>query len=395
MALRGTLKDFGIADIFQLIGHQTKTGILLLKNRDSEVKVSFKEGTVVKVESQTRQKKELLGHMLVRAEVLTDQQLEEALTNQRRSLRRLGDVLTQNGWITKELLGSFARLQATETIYRLFSWESGTYEFEQKDVAPDPDFGEALRAESVLMEGFRMVDEWPMIRKKITGYGMCFATMKPLPDEAAEDDGGFDDAFGEMGDDKPKKKKKGDPDIGASERKVFALVTPERDVQKLIDLGRIGEFETCKALSVLLQKGYIATKTVEAKRPTTPPIEHGGLVTDKSFAPTLAWSFVGLVAVVLVVGLGIFVGRADVSLLPRSFAVTTPPAVKAALLSAQRERITLALETLRLEEGRYPDDLQALVRAGLLQASDLQFPAEAPFSYHVQGPSYELVPPLP
>ena len=36
MALRGTLKDFGIADIFQLIGHQTKSGLLTLKNRDSD-----------------------------------------------------------------------------------------------------------------------------------------------------------------------------------------------------------------------------------------------------------------------------------------------------------------------------------------------------------------------
>ncbi|RME22700.1 MAG: DUF4388 domain-containing protein, partial [Deltaproteobacteria bacterium] len=28
MALKGTLKDFGIADIFQLISQQTKTGVL-------------------------------------------------------------------------------------------------------------------------------------------------------------------------------------------------------------------------------------------------------------------------------------------------------------------------------------------------------------------------------
>ncbi len=37
MALRGTLGDFGISDIFQLVGHQTKTGVLLLKSKDIEV----------------------------------------------------------------------------------------------------------------------------------------------------------------------------------------------------------------------------------------------------------------------------------------------------------------------------------------------------------------------
>jgi hypothetical protein len=242
-----------------------------------------------------------------------------------------------------------------------------------------------------------MVDEWPMIRKKITGYGMNFQTMKPLPEDAGDDDG-FDDAFGEMGEDPaPKKKaKKSDPDIGASERKVFSLVTPERDVQKLIDLARIGEFETCKALSVLLQKGYIATKTVEVKKAADAKnVEHGGLVTDKSLAPTLVWSFVGLLAVAGVVGLGMFLSRADVPLLPKTFVFTTPPAVKSALSAAQRERIVIALETLRLEEGRYPDDLQALVRAGLLEASDLSYPGDTPFQYRLDGARFELVPPLP
>ena len=32
MALKGTLRDFGLADIFQLIGIQRKTGLLVLTN---------------------------------------------------------------------------------------------------------------------------------------------------------------------------------------------------------------------------------------------------------------------------------------------------------------------------------------------------------------------------
>ena len=34
MALQGTLKDFGIAEILQLIGQQAKSGVLHLKSRD-------------------------------------------------------------------------------------------------------------------------------------------------------------------------------------------------------------------------------------------------------------------------------------------------------------------------------------------------------------------------
>ena len=57
-------------------------------------------------------------------------------------------------------------LQTTETVYRLFHWKSGTYEFEPGDVEWDRETVTPLRAESVLMEGFRQVDEWPLVRRQ-------------------------------------------------------------------------------------------------------------------------------------------------------------------------------------------------------------------------------------
>ena len=39
MALTGTLKDFGIAEILQLIGQQSKSGVLHLKNKADEIHV--------------------------------------------------------------------------------------------------------------------------------------------------------------------------------------------------------------------------------------------------------------------------------------------------------------------------------------------------------------------
>ncbi|MFQ5768578.1 MAG: DUF4388 domain-containing protein, partial [Acidobacteriota bacterium] len=41
MALEGTLRDFSLADIFQLIGLQRKTGLLTLKGPDDTVTIPF------------------------------------------------------------------------------------------------------------------------------------------------------------------------------------------------------------------------------------------------------------------------------------------------------------------------------------------------------------------
>ena len=210
MALKGTLKDFGIADIFQLISHQSKTGVLHLRTKNKEVRIAFSNGDVVRAESTTRRKKDLLGTMLVRAEIITEEQLEKALGTQRRTLKRLGDLLVEAGFVSRKELREFAHLQITETLYKLFNWETGTYEFESEEVTYDDETVEPIRSENILMEGFRMVDEWPMIRKKITSYDMTFKKLKLMEHAHAgvqEKDVGVDAAFDDMFSSGSKKKK--------------------------------------------------------------------------------------------------------------------------------------------------------------------------------------------
>src|SRR3954447_636195 len=113
MALSGTLKDFGIADILQLIGHQTKTGRLMLKSGNEEVEVFFVDGNVVFASDKARNSKNLLGTLLLRAEMLSSDQLDEALGIQQRTLKRLGDILTEMGAVTQVQLAQMMRLQTT------------------------------------------------------------------------------------------------------------------------------------------------------------------------------------------------------------------------------------------------------------------------------------------
>ncbi len=168
MALKGTLKDFGIAEILQLIGQQAKSGVLHLQSRDDVIHIAIADGNVVRAESAGRKAREKLGMLLVRAEVITQAQLDRALELQQRTLRRLGDLLIELGDLTVEQLREMTALQTTETVYKLFHWKSGTYAFEPGDVEWDPETVTPVRAESVLMEGFRQVDEWPLVRKRIS-----------------------------------------------------------------------------------------------------------------------------------------------------------------------------------------------------------------------------------
>jgi hypothetical protein len=398
MALAGTLKDFGIADILQLIGQQQKTGILHLTAKDQEVSIGFQDGNIVKAESSTRNKKDLIGEMLVRAEIITPSQLETALDAQRRSLKRLGDVLVSLKMITLDRFRQMVQLQATETLYKLFTWKSGKYEFEQVPVDVDQDSGIApIRAESVLMEGFRMVDEWPVIKRTINRYDLTFEKVRELPmPQGGRDafDAALDSAFGDApgggNDDEPSGVKEF-KSIGESERRVYSLAAPGRDLRKLVDLACLGEFETCKALLNLVNNDYLRSVP-----PAGRALEIGP---SRGVLDTMVGAVGRVVVTMLVLGVLLFVlSRVDLDQLSMASSPSqsyADPAAQRFISRAQMSRIQAAIQVYELEQGEAPAKLDALVDAGLLGREDLRYPWRDAYYYRRVAPrEFILLPPL-
>src|SRR5512141_3035688 len=111
MALEGTLRDFSLADIFQLIGLQRKTGVLTLRGKDDTVTVTFLDGKVVAADSLNKRLENRLGSVLVKTSRLPPEQLHRALEIQRETLQRLGFILTHYNIISQESLRAALNLQ--------------------------------------------------------------------------------------------------------------------------------------------------------------------------------------------------------------------------------------------------------------------------------------------
>ena len=90
MALEGTIKDFGLPDIFQLIGLQRKTGILTLTSESESITVTFENGMVVMADSSSKRLEDRIGNVLVKQGKLSQDRLDEALEVQKQTLQRLG-----------------------------------------------------------------------------------------------------------------------------------------------------------------------------------------------------------------------------------------------------------------------------------------------------------------
>ena len=385
MALSGTLKDFGIADILQLIGQQQKTGSLLLKTGRDEVEVSFADGNVCFATEKNRKSTSFLGTMLLRAELITQPQLEEALQQQARSLKRLGDILVEMGTLSQPQLAQMAKLQTTETLYKLFRWKSGTYEFSQREIDAGKSAFEPIRAESILLEGFRRMDEWPAVRKKIPWQDATVKRLQELDvrDLPAIDDGGLGldglDAGG--GEGKPSERHKA----------LYKLCEPDRTVQKITDLARIGEFEALKAMQELVDWNYLAI---------IPPAR-GGVAAMKELAAggrLLARSG-GLVR--LAISVTFFLATfwllhlaAPAVGSSRAEHHARRGAAVRLLARGQLLRLESALEVYRLEHGEYPPVLRALVEGQLIGESDLKYPFADPYHYRKTTNGFVLLAPL-
>jgi hypothetical protein len=383
MSLQGTLKDFGIADIFQLIGHQSKTGVLELQDKDREidVRISFVDGAVAQAQQSTRNRTELLGAVMVRAHVLTQEQLDRALATQSRTLQRLGDVLIDLKMTDRATIKDFARLQTTETIYRLFSWRSGTYRFVVQDVDYDTSSYEPIRAENVLMEGFRMVDEWPSIRAVIPSVRCTFLVVSepPTSGPAVEDDdllAGLDDALSGQAPTGPRLRT-----ITDADRAVFRLVAPGLTVQQIADVARLGEFDASRALATLAGHGHLRVLAPDDEEEEAPRLTRARAVA--AIRPLSMRLAVACVAALMVFGLVRAATHAPLSPL-RAQTRVQQQAVTDMLVAQRQQRLRAALDVYEAEHGSCPPNLVALADAKLVPNSDIEDPMDGAWQYNAK-----------
>lgn len=396
MALSGSIKEFGLADIFQLIGIQRKTGRLVMAGPDETVTIKFQEGRVVEADRAGQSVEDLLGAVLVRTGRISQEQLEEALKVQRKTLQRLGHILVRGGAITEDQLVDALRVQSLQMIYRLFRWKEGKYSFETaKDVDYDDRHFHPIDAETILMEGARMVDEWPMIERRIRSDDMVLrpteeATAVGDADDALASlgvdgaiDGAFDDAFG-LGDQTPVQAtpQAEEPLLSPEERRIFDLADGSLTVQQINDRSPYGEFDTYRILADLVTRKLLQEVDSIARR--------GEHARKHRWAEGLVASLLALVAFA---GVGV-VGATLSSnpFTPWRMASQTAATDQLRTYSSlyRLERIEQALRTHYFDRGSYPTLLAELAAGSYVDSADLLDPWGRPYGYQLSPGGYRL-----
>ncbi len=231
MAIKGSLKEASLPDVLQLLALGQKTGCLSIADRSNFGYIYFDRGRICYASIVNR--RDRLGDLLVKHGKITQEQLDAAVHRQAKDPgRKLGELLVSMGAISQADLERYMRVQIEESVYYLFTWTQGTFNFEA-DVRPEhQDFLVSINPESLLLEGARRVDEWSLIEKKIPSFELIFTADH---DRLAISEASLTDA----------------------QQRILPLLDGTRDVNRVIEDSGLGEFEVGKALYGLITAGFV------------------------------------------------------------------------------------------------------------------------------------------
>ena len=191
MAIKGSLKEASLPDVLQLLSMGRKSGCLGLSFHDSFGQIYFDSGRIC----------------------------HAAIVNR--------------------------PLDTENAVYTLFTWTSGTFNFEP---GVEPEEGAervSVDPQSLLLEGARRVDEWSLIEKKIPSFDVVFSI------------------------DRPRLLVNRDT-LSPEQEVLLPLIDGHRDIHALIRDSGLGEFEVGKALYGLLNASFLLPVGRKRTTPTLP-----------------------------------------------------------------------------------------------------------------------------
>jgi hypothetical protein len=335
VALRGNLSDFGIGEVFQLIGQQRKTGLLEVDQGGRRLHVGFADGCVVWAAPVGAHEDAALAELLVRSGTLSPEQLVELEPHlgEAGALRRLA---LQEARVSARQLDALEELLTRETVFELLRWSSGSFHFTAQTLRDRGREARRWPAEQILMDGLRMVDEWRTFDADARRDDAVFRCAAPFDVYRSAVRGESSEQL-------------------AAAARLYELADGQRPARRLFDLAQLSSFEGARLLSGLRRAGALEPAAGGPARATPAPLAAAPRAprpVARALAAALPFAALALVA---------WLAQRPPAPVPRGLAADPVDAARAAFAAA---RLRNAAEAWHFLHGRWPRDLAELADDG-------------------------------
>jgi len=239
-ALSGDLAAITISEVLSWLQEKVLTGCLRIVDGDARVELYLQRGRVDFAAAVGVGEDLLLGRFAVEQGALTPQALTEVLDARARALtapRLFGVDLVARGLLTESQLQAAMARQTAEVVYETLRWTQGRFSFQAVAPAAFPEVARSaalsLSVDSLLLEGFRRVDEWRVIEREINDFDLIFVPNEAKIAEVARGQ------------------------LTSDEIAVLEFVNGKTPVKDIIRALRLGSFDVSKILFRLLRAKLI------------------------------------------------------------------------------------------------------------------------------------------
>lgn len=236
MALQGSLDDFTLPDVFQLLSRD-KTGALHLRGSTGSGTVFFQKGDIYYA---TAKKGDDLGKSLVRSGIVEADAWKAAVAKAGRK-ESVGEALLKNSAIDRTAFEDFIRERIEEAIFDLFRWEQGRFDFRAEEThtigAIFP-----LQVDPLIAEARRRLDEWEIIKEAIPSVDCGLTLVRSLPEDHLE------------------------VTLSREDWRIISVIDGARRVTDVAEALGEGEFKTCQVLHGLVSAGLVEVTEASARR---------------------------------------------------------------------------------------------------------------------------------
>ncbi|MBI5026945.1 MAG: DUF4388 domain-containing protein [Nitrospirae bacterium] len=167
MSLVGRLEDLALSDIFQILSIGRKTGSLIIKGKDGNAAIVFRNGLVVRAEVDFL--KGDIGEQLFERGIIKEDTFSLAKEVKKRLPQKgITEVLIELGVVSKDVMEKAVKKRVEEIVYNLLLWQDGNFQFEvdEMNIANKVNLSDCgwelskgISPEYLLMEGARVYDE--------------------------------------------------------------------------------------------------------------------------------------------------------------------------------------------------------------------------------------------
>lgn len=379
MAIEGSLDDFHLPEILQMVAQQQKTGILTIQGDATIVAVSFLSGRVVAADSLEETVEQRLGEVLMRNGLVTRAEFGEVAERERRGEGRLVDLLVDSGRLERRQVLASLRQQTAELLTGLLDWQQGEFKFYGNDEVSYEEGFEPISVESLLLSSLDDEAE-PAVPTPGEALPSIHRLGDPEPDldpRNLDDGGGLDENSFDV------------PGLDAPLFDSTSFDAPAAEPPDAGEAPRLGPWPVPDLTDdeEELERTGVFVPPGAALEPPARPARATGRLAD-AVVPIFGFAL----AVLLLAGAAL---ASSQFLLPLPWQQGERLTQQAIERQAAYQAIDRAAKTYFLLEGRFPDDLDTLREMSMLDAPDLTDPAGVPLVYSPQADSYELAPDLP